>query len=856
MLNALKNIQFIPARVLINVFLLLLVSSGLQASNLYLPEPDTAAVEKNTDTLGKENFQLSAEVVYSAEDSIVFDLNNQRIYLYGNANIDFEGIHMDAAYMEFSFTDNMIYARGTTDSLGNPAGKPHFSDGQQEMTAAEIAYNTKTKKGIIKEVRAQQGEGYIHMGVSKKHGNNEIHLQHGKYTTCDLDHPHYYFNLTKAIIIPDDKIVSGPVNLVVADIPTPLALPFGFFPNQKRESKGIVIPQYGESPALGFYLLNGGYYFPVGKKGRMDMQLLGDIYSRGSWGLKNITRYNTRYKYSGGLNLSYTDIKRSDPEYPDYSNTKSFFIRWNHTQDPKANPYSRFNATVNFGTLNNFKNNFNTVTSDYLSNTFQSNIAYNYSFPNKPFNLSANLKHNQNSLTGIVNFTLPELAFNVNRIYPFAKLNKQKTGTKKFYEYIGFIYSSNLKNDVTIQDSLLSLDNLDAIKSRMRNGMRQSASLSTTIKVLKQHFSLNPSVSITERWYLQTIKKYWDNDLQSVITDTVQGFARAGDYNAALSLTTKFFVFYKSKGKKETTIRHVVTPNVNFAMHPDFSTAMYGYYGANGTYSSYSPFDIGIYGQPPRGSSGNLSMNIINNIEMKYKPKRDTSGGYKKVVLIENFTINGSYNIYADSLNLSNINLSGRTRLWNNLGLVYSSSLDPYLYKDGVITNNLMLNSHSGIGKFSFQSLAVTFGLKSKKRKGSLPQSKLTEDDKNEVDRNSNLYVDFTIPWTLNLNYNIRTNLIRQSGKDSVAITQAVNFNGDILLTENWKVGFTSGYDFVNNKFTYTTIDIYRDLHCWEMRFNWIPFGTRKSYMIQINVKSSMLQDLKLMRRRSWYDFF
>jgi hypothetical protein len=815
-----------------------------------------AWAQPQTDTVDVPKTRLEEEVHYSARDSMRFDIAKQKVYLYGKAKVTYGNTALDAGYIEFSMTDNHVYATGITDSLGRMTEKPHFADGDQEMTASEIEYNFETKKGVIREVRSQQGEGYVHMEVSKKHVNDEIHLSHGKYTTCELDHPHYYFNLSKAIIIPDDKIVSGPVNLVVMDIPTPLALPFGFFPNQKKESKGILIPQYGESPVLGFFLLNGGYYMPLGKKGKADLQLLGDIYSRGSWGAKTILRYNTRYKYNGNFNLSFTDLKRSDPEFPDFSRNKEFFVRWQHNQDAKAHPYRRFSANVNAGTRNNFRNNFNTVSQDYLSNTFQSNISLTYTVPNKPINLAANLRHNQNSLTGIVNLTLPELAMNVNRFFPLANLRKEGSATKRWYENIGMTFASNMKNDLTVQDTLLRSEYLDQVGSRMRNGMRHSGTISTSFKLFKQKFTFNPAASFTERWYLQSIQKEWDNTTQNVRTDTLRGFRRAGDYSITASLTTKLYGMYAFKGKKLTRIRHVLTPSLNFSYHPDFSTQQTGYFGPNGSIASYSPYDIGIYGKPPAGEAGLISLNLVNNVEMKFKSAKDTLTGYRKIVLIENFTMNGSYNVFADSLNYSLINLSGRTTLWKNLGLVYSGLIDPYRNVDGRRVSQLLWNEGS-IGNFLSNNLALSWSMRSK-NKTSAPRgiNALNEEDRNEITRNTDAYVDFTIPWTLSINYNIRRDKFFIPGGEEIRITQSLMMRGDVSLTKNWKAGLTGGYDFTNKTLTYTEVNLFRDLHCWEMRFNWIPFGIRKSYMIQINIKSSMLQDLRLMRRRSWFDSF
>jgi hypothetical protein len=389
----------------------------------------------------------------------------------------------------------------------------------------------------------------------------------------------------------------------------------------------------------------------------------------------------------------------------------------------------------------------------------------------------------------------------------------------------------------------------------MRNGMRHSGSVSTSFKLFNQKFTFNPAASFTERWYLQTISKSWDNVLQETVTDTVKGFARAGDMNFTASLTTKIYGYYKYKGKRQTTLRHVLTPSLNFSYHPDYSTQEYGFFGSNGTLSSYSPFDIGIYGKPPAGEAGLISLNLINNVEMKFRSSKDTVTGFKKISLIDNFAINGSYNIFADSMNFSLVSLSGRTTLLKSLGVVYSGTIDPYLYNNGVRSSALAW-ANGSFGSFTNNSLALTWNIKSKQKKNVQGRNNLDEEDREELERNSAQYVDFALPWSVNLGYTIRTDRIRSEGIDSMRILQAITANGDFSLTEKWKIGFNTGYDFVAKDFTYTEINIFRDLHCWEMRFNWVPFGFRRSYMIQINVKASMLQDLKLMRRRSWYDTF
>lgn len=846
-----RIIQLFPSVVLIMTFLSL--------SMIVFAQPDSV----KTDTLRDET--LKSEIYYSARDSIRIDIKKQIIYLYGDASVKFEEANLTAAYMEVSMGEDKVYARAEKDSTGKLIGKPVFDDGTQALTMEEITYNLKTKRGVIHEVFMQEGESYIHMGISKKQSNDEVHLRDGKYTTCDLEDPHYYFHLSKAIMIPDDKIVSGPVNLVIADVPTPLGLPFGFFPNKKRESKGIIIPTYGESPGLGFYLLNAGYYFPIGKN--MDMQILGDIYSRGSWGAKTIMRYNNRYHYNGNLNLSYTNIQRSDREFPDFSISREFFIRWTHNQDPKSRPNSRFSANVNAGTTSNFRNNFNTSLNDYLSNTFQSNISYYYSIPNKPMNFTINARHNQNNVNHIVNFTLPEFTYNVNRIFPFKKINTKgkKNPFIDAYQNFGVSFSTNFRNDVTIADSLIDINNLDRIFNTMRNGVRHNAAASTTLKLANGKFTFNPSATFTERWYFQTLNKTYDQLSESLVTDTVSGFARAHEYSINAALTTKLYGMYKSTGKKQTTLRHVLTPAITAQYRPDFNSNITGSFGPNDSIvMNYSPYDIGIFGKPATGEIGSMGISIINNIEMKRKSSKDTVTGYKKTMIIENFSMNANYNFLRDSLNLSSINLSGRTNLFKNVGIVYSGAIDPYIYNNGVITRELMIQNGQGIGKFARNDVAISTRLKSKSKAstGSATGGNATtsstnavdELEMNEINQNRNGYVDFNIPWTLNLNFVFRSSRAFSNGEDSLVFSQAITFDGDISLTKNWKVGFMSGYDFVQQKVTPTEITVYRDLHCWEAQFRIIPFGVMQSYSIQINVKSSLLQDLKLQRRRSWYD--
>lgn len=835
------KLVFIPA------FLLIMAPFVAIAQTPSPTPPDTAELES----------PLEYKVVYDAVDSIRFDLENQKVYLFGNAFIEYDNIRLDAGFITYDFTESLVQAYAATDSAGNPVGRPVFKEDQSEFTADTIRYNFDSKRGIIKNVRTQEGEGYLHSEVTKKQANDHVHLSNGHYTTCNLEHPHYAFKLGQAIVVPNDKILARNINLQVAEIPTPVWLPFAYFPNKKGEAAGILIPTYGESPTLGFFLLNGGYYWPLGDK--MDTRLTGDIYSRGSWGLKNLTNYKVRYRYNGSINLSYNILKRSDPEFPDFTKSSEFFVRWSHNQDAKARPNSRFSANVNAGSSTNFQNNFNSNINDYLTNTFQSNISYSRSFAGKPYTLNINLRHNQNTLTRQVNLTLPEAAFNVSRFYPGKTLrkwiDKSGTATRKWYENIGVAYSTNFRNDLDVGDSVLSLNNFSNLADSMRMGMRHNVAITTSITPERLPFTLTPSFNATERWYVETLNREWDNDLQQVVSDTINGFDRNLEWNASAALNTKLYSFFT--WKNGVKIRHVLTPNLSFLYRPDFGTNEVIFTNQNNPIT-YNPYSLGVYGVPVSGESGMVALNLLNNLEAKVKSAKDTVTGMKKVSIIENLSFNTSYDLFKDVNRWANVGMNGRTRLFKKLNLNYTAVYDPYDYDSlGIRIDDSYWTRENGLGGISSASLAASTSLRSPQQ-GNLGNQGDDDPENRELAQiraNPDAYVDFNVPWTLQLSYNLRVNRILTAGVDSFALTQTVNFSGDFNLTEKWKIGFSSGYDFINKGLTNnTSVNIYRDLHCWELSFNYIPFGFQQSYNIQLNVKSAMLQDLKLARRRSWFD--
>lgn len=817
----------------------------------------TDLVDSLTTEPKKKSKPLEAEVTYSAEDSIFFDMKTKILYLFGSAEVYYDKIEMKAAYIELDMNKKTVYAIGVADSTGEIVGSPVFKEGTQEFEAKSMKYNFDTKKGLIKDVITQEGDGYIHGQDIKKLETDVMYIKTGKYTTCDLEHPHFYLNASKIKIIPKDKIVTGPSYMVIEDIPTPLMLPFGFFPNSDSRSSGVLIPTYGESPGLGFFLLNGGFYW--GASDYFDMALTGDIYSRGSWGTGVASNYKKRYKYDGQISGKFSNITIGEPEFPDYQKNRDFMLKWTHRQDPKARPNSNFSADLTAGSSN--FNTFNSMGSNaFLTNTLQSNIAYTHSFVGTPFNLSLNGGHTQNTISGEVSISLPQAVLNMNRIFPFKR--KEAKGAQKWYEKIGVSYTANARNQLVTGDSTLwDIQNFN----RMRNGMQHSIPVSTSLKFLK-HFTLTPTFTYTDRWYFQTLEKEWDNELQALNTDTLRGFRRAGEYNVNANVTTKIYGMYQFKNSK-TAIRHVITPSVGLAYRPDFGTQQFGFYNPDGSFGSYSPFEIGIFGMPASGEQGLVTFNIINNLEMKVKDSKDTTDGFKKIKIFETFNLNTSYNTLAQEFNWAPINIVGRTKLLENIDLNFGATVDPYALDSiegrEVRVNELLLQRNGQVGRFTMGRLAVNFTLKpdmfsggnkeekKNEKAGSPYVNKGMQNDLNYMYNNPFHYVDFSLPWSLSVFFNV--NYMNRENAEA-NITQALTFNGDLQLTEKWRIGFNSGYDFQNKGFSYTSLNIYRDLHCWEMRFNWIPFGFNQSYTLDINVKAAALQDLKLTRRRSWFD--
>ncbi len=796
---------------------------------------------------------LENEVQYGARDSIRYDLVEQTVYLFGAATVNYEGIQLSADRIAFSFKNEEASAFGAPDSTGTVVGKPKFTQDGSTIDADSIRYNFKTKQGLIREVRTQEQEAWVTASLSKRHASGEIHSKGGMLTTCDRPKPHYHFKVTRMMVIPDDKMVTGPALMKVGKLPLPLAVPFGLFPNKRGGSSGVLIPVWGNSDRLGYFLLNGGYYVPISEK--VDLQLTGDIYSRGSWGLRGITRYRNRYRFSGNLDVSHSTLLNSDPDFPDFSRQRNFFVRWNHLVDPKASLTDRFSANVNVGTSQNFTNNFNSNFNDYLSNTFQSNIAWSHLWPGKPYNLAVNLRHSQNTLNKTFDITLPSLTFNVQRIFPFQML-RPEAARPKWYDQIGVNYTANFDNRLSTTEDQLYFANLPNLLRRMQNGVRHTAAVTTTIK--NRYFSLNPEFRVTDRWYFKTLEQSYDPETNAARRDTVSGFARATDWNAGATLTSKVYFMYTYKdGGRIKAIRHVLTPTAGFQYRPDQSTDITGPFGPDGSFITYSPFDIGVYGKPPTGQSGSLNLGLIQNLEAKVRDNKATGPDaepYKKVSLFDFIGINSSYDLLRDSLRWSPVNIAARTSLFNTLNLNVVSLWDPYAVNElGQRVDRPEYAVSGRLARMTFTNVALGFDVKSRKygqAVGNANNTNTTEEQVvEETDPTKGARINFNLPWRLGVNYSYDISRAWFANTFTDSERQSVLFNGDVNILKHWKLGFSSGYDMVAEEFIPTSLNLYWDLHCWEMNLNVIPIGFRRSIMFRINVKASILRDLKVEQR-------
>lgn len=866
-----------------------------------LIESDTLSMTTDTLALPSSTDGLDQEVNYSAEDSIIYDILNEQVYLYGNAEVSTELVTLQAGKIIFNFGDKSVEAEPLLDSLGNPLGVPLFTEGIQEFSSDRIAYNFDTKKGKISQLVTKQGEGYLVGGEVKKNEKDELFATDAYYTTCDLDHPHFKLQANKIKVIPEKVIVTGPANLVIADIPTPLFVPFGIFPLQKGRSSGVLLPAYGQSPNQGYYLRNGGFY--LGINDYLDVALLGDVYSRGSWKLNFGSNYALRYRYRGKFSLEYGKLRNGDPLFEGYSVTKQFKVRWNHSQDSKAHPNRTFSASVNVGS-SRFDRTFLTNSNNLLTNTFGSSISYSKTFARAPLRLALGATHSQNTQTGRVSVTLPDVSLNMTkRLYPFKR--KVQVGSQRWYEKITLGYSSKFRNRVEGVDSTFfrmpdefgggrfSKNTLDSLEY----GATHSVPISFNTKILK-YITFSSGVNLTQRWYNQSVKKEWD---PTVIADTTYteeniiakidtvyngrvidkrrtGFRAPTDFSFSAGLNTRLFgMFDFGEGKKIKAIRHVMNPSASFSYRPDFGNFWGNYYDEVQDYQNaplddllrYSVFDENIYGGPPVGENLSLRLSVDNNFEMKYRKKEselrgtDDEDEYAKMKLLESLRFGIGHNFVAEEFKWSKLNVTARNTFFKKFGMNFRAIYDPYALDTETLrrTNRFARNAGQDLMRLENMNFSLTGRMDSRslRAKGEESTDEGTEREREDLFQNPGDYVDFDIPWGFNFGYNLsfNKNYYLEDGEleDSLKLVQTLNLGGDISITPNWKVDISTGWDFVNNSLAFTRINIFRDLHCWDMQFTWVPIGDLQMYEFQISVRSSLLQDLKLQRRRQWFDY-
>ncbi|MBK0381747.1 LPS-assembly protein LptD [Pedobacter sp. SD-b] len=835
-----------------------------------------------TDTLKKNSKkgEITDVIKAVASDSSFYDTKNNVMYLYGNARITYGEKQVDAGFIKVDYKTNTIFAKGKTDTLGRFSGLPIFKDPQQgTLTADSVYYNFKTSKGRIYQVYTEQDGGYITGGKIKKQANDEVHLKNVVYSTCDLPSPHQHFGIviTKGIAT-KNQIVTGPAYMVIEDVPIPLIIPFGFFPKPNKRASGIILPQVGEDATLGFFLRDFGYY--IGLNDYWDMTLKGGVYSKGSYETNVASRYTKRYKYSGNVFLSYSSRKFGVEGTPEYEHpTKDFRIQWSHSQNANAHPGSNFSASVNASTSGAFRNVPGSSYQQIVQNQIGSSISYSKTFANTPFSLSTALNHSQDLSSGRVSLGLPALNFSMTTINPFD--SKDRIGEQKWYQRIAIGYSLQANNQINTVDSLLFRKKT---LSQVQSGIQHNIPISLSSQILK-YFQFSQSLNYTERWYFQTIRKNYiarptpTGTRDSSAIDTIPGFRRAADYSLGGSLSTKIYGIVKFKKGKITAIRHVLTPNIGFSYRPDFGKPSFNYYDSvqvdqTGRRQAYSIFEQGLYGGPGSGKSAAITFGVDNNIELKVKSSKDTTNnGIKKIPILQGLSLNGSYNFVADSLKLSQLGFSGRTFFTEKLGVSFSGNLDPYEFlvqringqdvgrtinryrwQDGKLPRLTNFNF-----SFDYSLNSSTLGKNNKANNPPNPNSDLFNrvnaqqaEQLQQINRNANAFVDFNIPWNLSFYYNFNYS----NNGLSKSIVQTLNANGDFNLTPKWKVQFNTGYDFANSAISLTSFSIYRDLHCWDMSIRWIPFGPYQSYSVDLRVKASILQDLKLSKRREYYNQF
>ena len=857
---------------------------------------------------------LEAPVDYTAKDSLVYDATTGFAHLYGEAKVHYQNMDLSADYISLNMDSTIVHAQGVPDSTGKAMkGTPIYKQGSENYESERMSFNFKTKKGFIEKVKTTQGNGFLRSVDSKRSNDGYFYLQDAQYTTCDADHPHFYLQLTRAKVSPGKETFFGPAYLVVADVPLPLAIPYGFFPFNKKYSSGIIMPSYGDETSRGFYLRDGGYYFALSD--RMDLKLLGELYTKGSWGLSAETNYAKRYAYRGNFYVSYLTTITGEKNLPDFSKTTSLKVQWSHSSDAKANPNTSFSARVNYASQNYERSNLTSLYTPlaYTQSTRASSVSFTHSIPSLGISLSGASNITQNMRDSSLAITLPDLSINVNRFYPFRR--KKAVGKERWYEKISLSYTGQFTNSInTKEDKLFHTPLL-----KWRNGMQHRVPIDATFQLFK-YINLSPSINFSGRTYLSRERLSWDNNLQAERRDTTYGFYNLYDWNASMSFNTTLYGFYKpwSKlfGTRIQAIRHVFKPSVSFSYAPDFTTRSYGYVtnyvytDRNGkvTTKEYSPYASGAFGYPSGKRQGSINMSVSNNVEMKLKSDADTSG-FRKISLIDELSASMSYNLATDYQPWSDLSTNVRLRFSPRYTFSMAARFATYAYefdeKGNVFVGNSTEWSHGRFGRFQGMSQNISYTLDNKKMmtffgllagrgwdkvwegiigkskdEDKRPDPKEDSDDLDEEEANTDPmlrknkdkknekkvaadvdedgYLAFSLPWTLTFSYGVTMSEDRSKPINTrnmrypYSFTQTLNFSGNITLAKGWNINFSSGYDFNYKKLSMTTASLSRDLHCFEMSCS-IVLLPYSSFNFSFRARAAELADALKYEKRSSY---
>lgn len=880
-------------------------STGVSVSPDSLIQPQALASDTlAADTLGKKKKKdpgFDSPIDYIANDSLVYDAEKGFAYLYGNAKVNFLDMTLDAEKITMNMDSSLVHANGIADSTGTLKGKPVYRQGSETYNSEKMSFNFKTKKGFISNVATTQGNGYLKSRDSKRADDGTLYLRKATYTTCDAEHPHFYVKLSQAKVRPGKDAIFGPAQLYVMDVPLPLVIPYGYIPFNKSYTSGFIMPSYGDETSRGFYLRDGGYYFALNDY--MDFKLLGEIYTKGSWGVSTEINYNKRYRFRGNLYFSYLRTVEGEKNMPDYSVTKSMKIQWTHTKDPKASPNTSFSARVNFASENYERKNLESMYNplSYTQSTRASAISLSHTFQRIGLNIAGSFNLTQNMRDSSLAVTLPSLSISLNRIYPFRR--KKQAGKERWYEKISLSYTGQLSNSITTKEDQLFKSNL--IKD-WRNGMQHRIPIDATFQLFK-YINISPNFTFRDIMYASRINRSWDEDKQREQCDTTYGFYNLYDWSVGISANTTLYGFYKPWkklfGDKITAIRHVFKPSVSFSYAPDFTSERYGYTDsyvktdANGDVTTvhYSPYSNGIYGYPSGGKQGMINMSVSNNLEMKVKSDRDSTGE-RKISLIDELSASLSYNMAAKQRKWSDLSTRIRLKLTKRYTLSMAAVFATYAYafnENGqVVTSDRTEWSYGRFGRFQglSQNLSYTFNNQSWQKIQALfsrskrvvdADSETSESSETDSDEDANVdpeikkarsggkkkvkakvnedgYLSFSIPWSLSVSYGIsmfedRTKKINvRSMRYPYSFNQTLNFSGFVRIADGWNITYTSGYDFTNKRISMTTASVSRDLHCFEMSCS-VVLRPYSSFNFTFRARANELADALKWNKRSSY---